>query len=113
MDPTLFQSLLAQFRDQIFSLLAADGGMFQQLGINFFAALTTIMIVVAGTRIMFSDHHSFHKLRTLTGIILMVWIMLRLYTSASPLLGGYSFSELIPRFAFGLADQVGIATQTE
>jgi hypothetical protein len=111
MDPTLFQNLLSQFRDQIFSVLANDGGLFQQLGQSIFSAVTIIMIVFAGARIMFSEHHAFHKLRLLTGLILAVFIMLRLYTTPSSLLGGYSFSELIPRFAFSLADKVGIETQ--
>ena len=111
MDPTLFQSLLAQFRDSIFSVLATNGGVFQQVGFSIMAALTVIMIVMAGIRIMYSDHHSLHKLRTFSGIVLTVWIMLKLYTTPSIFLGGNSFSEMIPRFAFGLADQVGASTQ--
>jgi type IV secretory pathway VirB6-like protein len=71
------------------------------------------MIVIAGSRIAFSDHHSLHKLRTLAGLILTVWIMLTLYTRSSPLLGGYSFSEAIPRTAFGMADLVGTTTQQQ
>jgi hypothetical protein len=54
-----------------------------------------------------------HKLRTLAGLILIVWIMLTLYTRSSPLLGGYSFSEAIPRSAFGMADLVGTTTQQQ
>jgi hypothetical protein len=71
------------------------------------------MIVIAGSRIAFSSHHSLDKLRTLAGLILAVWIMLTLYTRSSPLLGGYSFSEAIPRTAFGMADLVGTTTQQQ
>jgi hypothetical protein len=113
MDPTLLNNLLASLRDTIFNVLTQNGTPFQQIGVNIFRALTIIMIVIAGTRIAFSDHHSLHKLRTLAGLILIVWIMLTLYTRSSPLLGGYSFSEVIPRTAFGMADLVGTTTQQQ
>ena len=71
------------------------------------------MIVIAGSRIAFSGDHSLDKLRTLAGLILTVWIMLTLYTRPSPLLGGYSFSEVIPRTAFSMADLVGNTTQQQ
>src|SRR5260221_5296046 len=113
MDPTLLNTLLASLRDTIFNVLTQNGTPFQQIGLNIFRTLAIIMIVIAGTRIAFSDHHSLHKLRTLAGLILIVWIMLTLYTRSSPLLGGYSFSEVIPRTAFGMADLVGTTTQQQ
>ena len=113
MDPTLLNDLLASLRNTIFNVLTQNGTPFQQLGLNIFRTLTIIMIVIAGTRIAFSDHHSLHKLRTLAGLILIVWIMITLYSTSSPLLGGYSFSELIPRTAFSMADLVGTTTQQQ
>jgi len=113
MDPTLFNNLLASLRDTIFGVLTQNGTPFAQLGLNIFRTITIVMIVIAGTRIAFSDNHSLHKLRTLAGLILIVWIMLTLYTRSSPLLGGYSFSEAIPRSAFGMADLVGTTTQQQ
>jgi hypothetical protein len=113
MDATLFNDLLASLRDTIFGVLTQHGTPFAQLGLNIFRTITIIMIVIAGTRIAFSDQHSLHKLRTLAGLILIVWIMLTLYTRSSPLLGGYSFSEAIPRSAFGMADLVGVTTQQQ
>src|SRR5437763_14072137 len=111
MDPTILNDLLASLRDSIFGILTQNGTPFQQLGLTIFRTLVISMIVIAGIRIAFSDHHSLHKLRTLAGFILIVWIMLTLYTRSSPLLGGYSFSEAIPRSAFGMADLVGNTTQ--
>jgi hypothetical protein len=113
MDPTLLNNLLASLRDTIFGVLTQNGTPFAQLGLNIFRTITIVMIVIAGTRIAFSDNHSLHKLRTLAGLILIVWIMLTLYTRSSPLLGGYSFSEAIPRSAFGMADLVGTTTQQQ
>jgi len=113
MDPTLFNNLLASLRDTIFGVLTQNGTPFAQLGLNIFRTITIVMIVIAGTRIAFSDNHSLHKLRTLAGLILIVWIMLTLYTRSSPLLGGYSFSEAIPRSAFGMADLVGTTTEQQ
>jgi len=113
MDPTLLNDLLASLRNTIFNVLTQNGTPFQQLGLNIFRTLTIVMIVIAGTRIAFSDHHSLHKLRTLAGLILIVWIMLTLYSTSSPLLGGSSFSEVIPRTAFGMADLVGTTTQQQ
>jgi hypothetical protein len=113
MDPTLLNNLLASLRDTIFNVLTQNGTPFQQLGFNIFRTLTIIMIVMAGTRIAFSDHHSLHKLRTLAGLVLVVWIMITLYSRPSPLLGGYSFSEVIPRSAFSMADLVGSTTQQQ
>src|SRR5689334_9799077 len=113
MDTTLFNDLLASLRDTIFGVLTQNGTPFAQLGLNIFRTITIVMIVIAGTRIAFSDNHSLHKLRTLAGLILIVWIMLTLYTRSSPLLGGYSFSEAIPRSAFGMADLVGTTTQQQ
>ena len=113
MDPTVFNNLLASLRDTIFNVLTQNGTPFAQLGMSIFRTITIVMIVIAGTRIAFSDHHSLHKLRTLAGLILTVWIMLTLYTRSSPLLGGYSFSEAIPRTAFGMADLVGATTQQQ
>jgi hypothetical protein len=113
MDTTLFNDLLASLRDTIFGVLTQNGTPFAQLGLNIFRTITIVMIVIAGTRIAFSDQHSLHKLRTLAGLILTVWIMLTLYTRSSPLLGGYSFSEAIPRSAFGMADLVGVTTQQQ
>jgi hypothetical protein len=111
MDPTLLNNLLASLRDTIFDVLTQNGTPFQQLGFNIFRTLTIVMIVMAGARIAFSDHHSLPKLRTLAGLVLMVWIMITLYTRPSPLLGGHSFSEVIPRTAFSMADLVGATTQ--
>ena len=111
MDPTILNDLLASLRDSIFNVLTQNGTPFQQLGLTIFRTLVITMIVIAGIRIAFSDHHSLHKLRTLAGFVLVVWIMLTLYTRSSPLLGGYSFSEAIPRSAFGMADLVGNTTQ--
>jgi hypothetical protein len=113
MDPTLLNNLLASLRDTVFGVLTQNGTPFAQLGLNIFRTITIVMIVIAGTRIAFSDNHSLHKLRTLAGLILIVWIMLTLYTRSSPLLGGYSFSEAIPRSAFGMADLVGTTTQQQ
>lgn len=113
MDPTIFNNLLASLRDTIFNVLTQNGTPFAQLGMSIFRTITIVMIVIAGTRIAFSDHHSLHKLRTLAGLILTVWIMLTLYTRSSPLLGGYSFSEAIPKTAFGMADLVGATTQQQ
>lgn len=113
MDPTVFNNLLASLRDTIFNVLTQNGTPFAQLGMSIFRTIMIVMIVIAGTRIAFSDHHSLHKLRTLAGLILTVWIMLMLYTRSSPLLGGYSFSEAIPRTAFGMADLVGATTQQQ
>jgi len=113
MDPTLLNNLLASLRDTIFSVLTQHGTPFQQLGLNIFRTVTIVMIVIAGIRIAFSDHHSLHKLRNLAGLILIVWIMMTLYSRPSPLLGGYSFSEVIPRTAFGMADLVGTTTQQQ
>ena len=113
MDPTLLNNLLASLRDTIFNVLTQNGTPFQQLGLNIFRTLTIVMIVIAGTRIAFSDHHALHRLRTLAGLILIVWIMITLYSRPSPLLGGYSFSDAIPRTAFGMADLVGTTTQQQ
>jgi hypothetical protein len=113
MDTTLFNDLLASLRDTIFNVLTEHGTPFTQLGLNIFRTLTIVMIVIAGSRIAFSDNQSLHKLRTLAGLILVVWIMLTLYTRQSPLLGGYSFSEAIPRTAFGMADLVGTTIQQQ
>jgi len=111
MDPTLFNNLLSSLRDTIFNVLTQNGTPFEQLGLNIFRTVTIIMIVIAGSRIALHGHHSLDKLRTLTGLILTVWIMLTLYTRTSPLLGGYSFSEAIPKTAFAMADLVGVETQ--
>src|SRR5579884_752287 len=113
MDPTLLNNLLASLRNTIFDVLTQNGTPFQQLGQDIFRALVLVMIVIAGSRIAFSDHHALHKLRTLAGLILIVWIMLTLYTTSSPLLGGNSFSEAIPKTAFGMADLVGTTTQQQ
>ncbi|HET9285574.1 MAG TPA: type IV secretion system protein [Candidatus Angelobacter sp.] len=113
MDPTLLNNLLASLRDTIFNVLTQNGTPFAQLGLNIFRTITLVMIVIAGARIAFSDDHSLHKLRALAGLILIVWIMLTLYTRSSPLLGGYSFSEAIPKTAFGMADLVGTTTQQQ
>src|SRR5215471_4987699 len=113
MDPTLLNNLLASLRNTIFDVLTRNGTPFQQLGLNIFRTVTIVMIVIAGTRIAFSDHHSLHKLRTFAGLVLMVWIMMRLYSTPSPLLGGLSFSEAIPKTAFGMADLVGTTTQQQ
>jgi hypothetical protein len=113
MDPTILNDLLASLRDSIFSILTQNGSQFQQLGLTIFRTLVITMIVIAGVRIAFSDHHSLHKLRTLAGFVLIVWIMLTLYTRSSPLLGGYSFSEAIPKTAFSMADLVGVTTQQQ
>jgi hypothetical protein len=113
MDPTLLNNLLASLRNTIFNVLTQNGTPFQQLGQNIFRTVAIVMIVIAGTRIAFSDHHSLHKLRTLAGLILLVWIMITLYSTPSPLLGGYSFSEVVPRTAFAMADLVGTTTQQQ
>jgi hypothetical protein len=94
-------------------VLTENGTPFAQLGLNIFRTITIVMIVIAGSRIAFSSHHSLDKLRTLAGLILTVWIMLTLYTRPSPLLGGHSFSEAIPRTAFAMADLVGTTTQQQ
>ena len=113
MDPTLLNSWLASLRDTIFNVLTQHGTPFAQIGLNIFRTVTIVMIVIAGSRIAFSAHHSLDKLRSLAVLILIVWIMLTLYTRPSPLLGGYSFSEAIPRTAFGMADLVGTTTQQQ
>jgi hypothetical protein len=113
MDPTLLNNLLASLRNTIFDVLTQNGTPFQQLGHTIFHTLVIVMIVIAGSRIAFSDHHALHKLRTLAGLILLVWIMITLYSTSSPLLGGYSFSEAIPKTAFGMADLVGTTTQQQ
>jgi hypothetical protein len=113
MDPTLLNNWLASLRDTIFNLLTQHGTPFAQIGLNIFRTVTIVMIVIAGSRIAFSGHHSLDKLRSLAGLILIVWIMLTLYTRSSPLLGGYSFSEAIPRTAFGIADLVGTTIQQQ
>lgn len=113
MDPTLLNNLLASLRNTIFDVLTQNGTPFQQLGQNIFRTLAIVMIVMAGSRIAFSDHHALHKLRTLAGLVLLVWIMITLYSTPSPLLGGYSFSEAIPKTAFGMADLVGTTTQQQ
>ena len=113
MDPTLLNNLLASLRNTIFDVLTQNGTPFQQLGQNIFRTVAIVMIVIAGTRIAFSDHHSLHKLRTLAGLVLLVWIMITLYSTPSPLLGGYSFSEVVPKTAFGMADLVGTTTQQQ
>ena len=113
MDPTLLNNFLASLRDTIFNVLTQNGTPFAQLGLSIFRTVTIVMIVIAGSRIAFSGDHSLDKLRTLAGLILTVWIMLTLYTRPSPLLGGYSFSEVIPRTAFSMADLVGTTTQQQ
>jgi hypothetical protein len=113
MDPTLLNNLLASLRNTIFDVLTQNGTPFQQLGQNILRTLAIVMIVIAGSRIAFSDHHALHKLRTLAGLVLLVWIMITLYSTPSPLLGGYSFSEAIPKTAFGMADLVGTTTQQQ
>lgn len=113
MDPILLNNLLASLRNTIFDVLTQNGTPFQQLGQNIFRTLAIVMIVIAGSRIAFSDHHALHKLRTLAGLLLLVWIMITLYSTPSPLLGGYSFSEAIPKTAFGMADLVGTTTQQQ
>lgn len=113
MDPTLLNNLLASLRNTIFDVLTQNGTPFQQLGQNIFRTLAIVMIVIAGSRIAFSDHHALHKLRTLAGLLLLVWIMITLYSTPSPLLAGYSFSEAIPKTAFGMADLVGTTTQQQ
>jgi len=110
MDPTLFNNLLQSFRDTIFTVLT-NGSPFGQLGHNFFRGIAIIMIVIAGVRIATQEDRSFHKLRNLVGVLMIVWAMISLYSVPNVLLGGYSFSELIPRGAFGLADIVGTSTQ--
>src|SRR5579871_5023620 len=80
MDPTLLNNGLSSLRDTIFNVLTQNGSPFAQLGLNIFRTITIVMIVMAGTRIALSGHHSLDKLRTLAGLILIVWIMLTLYT---------------------------------
>ena|SRR5579863_313303 len=113
MDPTLLNNGLSSLRDTIFNVLTENGTPFAQLGLNIFQTITIAMIVIAGTRIAFHGHHALDKLRTLGGLLLMVWIMLTLYTRSSPLLGGMSFSEAIPKTAFAMADLVGNTTQQQ
>jgi type IV secretory pathway VirB6-like protein len=113
MDPTLLTNALSSLRDTIFNVLTQNGTPFAQLGLNIFRTVTIVMIVIAGTRIAFHGHHALDKLRTLGGFILIVWIMLTLYTRSSPLLGGLSFSEAIPKSAFAMADLVGTTTQQQ
>ena len=67
MDPTLLNNLLASLRNTIFDVLTREWNPFQQLGQNIFRTLAIVMIVIAGSRIAFSDHHALHKLRTLAG----------------------------------------------
>ena len=61
MDPTLLNNLLASLRDTIFNVLTEHGTPFAQLGLNIFRTVTIVMIVIAGSRIAFSSHHSLDK----------------------------------------------------
>ncbi len=109
----IYNSWLGSFRDTIFRALTENGTPFQALGMNIFRTLAIVMLVFAGIRIAFNDPQAFPKLRGLTGLLLATWIMMTLYTQPSPFLGGESFSQVIPKTAFALADQVGTTTQQE
>ena len=56
MDPTILNDLLASLRDTIFNVLTQNGTPFQQLGFTILRTLMLVMIVIAGTRIAFSDY---------------------------------------------------------
>jgi hypothetical protein len=105
-------ALLNNFQQQFFQQVAQIGGVLWPYGFSLLSALTIIMTVFAGARIMFHDHHAFHKLRNFTGVVLLLWIMMQAYTRPIGLLGGDSFSQMIPDYAAGLASHVDTTTET-
>src|SRR5437868_4320056 len=106
-DPTILNDALASLRDYLFAIITQNGAPFASLGSNLFSGIATIMIVIAGAKIMFSADANYNKLIALVGVIMCVWAMITLYTTPSSLFGGYSFSQLIPKGAFALADTIG------
>ncbi len=111
-DPTILNDALTSLRDYVFQAINQNGTPFISLGLRLFTAIAIIMIVIAGARVIFRADANYSKLATLLGIIMCVWAMVTLYTTPSSLLGGYSFSELIPRGSFALADTIGADTKT-
>jgi len=109
MDPL---ALLNAFQQQFFQQVARIGSVLWPFGFTLLGVLVTIMTVFAGIRIMNHDHHAFHKLRNFTGAVLLLWIMMKTYTAPSPLLGGSSFSQMIPNYASALAANVDSSTES-
>src|SRR6266567_5523127 len=108
MDPL---ALLNQFQQQFFQQVAQIGSVLWPYGFSLLSALTIIMTVIAGIRIMNNDHHAFHKLRNFTGVVLLLWIIMQAYTRPIALLGGDSFSQMVPNYAGGLAAHVDSTTE--
>ena len=112
-DPTLFNNYFSALRDTIFSVVTDNGTPFTALGVRLFKGLAIIMIVIAGVKVALGIDHSYSKLLSVVASVMFVWAMISLYTTSSPFFGGESFSQIIPRGAFALADTVGHQTQTE
>ena len=112
-DPTLFNNYFSALRDTIFSVVTDNGTPFTTLGVRLFKGLAIIMIVVAGVKVALGIDHSYSKLLSVLASVMFVWAMISLYTTPSAFFGGESFSQIIPRGAFALADTVGHQTQTE
>jgi hypothetical protein len=103
---------LNQFQQSFFQQIAQIGSVLWPYGFSLLSALTIIMTVIAGIRIMNNDHHAFHKLRNFTGVVLLLWIIMQAYTRPIALLGGDSFSQMIPNYAAGLAAHVDSTTES-
>jgi hypothetical protein len=104
-------TLLNQFQQQFFQQVAQIGSVLWPYGFSLLSALTIIMTVMAGIKVMNGDHGHFHKLRNFTGVVLLLWIIMQAYTRPIPLLGGDSFSQMIPNYATALAGHVDSSTE--
>jgi hypothetical protein len=104
-------ALLNQFQQQFFQQIAQIGPILWPYGFTLLSALVTIMTVFTGIRIMTHEHQGYQKLRNFTGVVLLLWIIMKTYTTPSPLFAGTSFSQMIPNYAAGLAGQVDTSTE--
>ncbi|HET6844851.1 MAG TPA: type IV secretion system protein [Candidatus Angelobacter sp.] len=105
-------ALLNSFQQQFFQQIAQIGNVLWSYGFTLLGAITIIMTVFAGIRVMNGDHGHFHKLRNFAGVVLLLWIIMQAYTRPTALLGGDSFSQMIPNYAAGLAAHVDSTTES-
>jgi hypothetical protein len=105
-------AMLNQFQQQFFQQVATVGGVLWPYGFALLSALVAIMTVFVGYKIMYHHHHPKETLFKFSGVVLLLWIIMQTYTTPSALLGGNSFSQLIPTYAAGLAAQVDSSTET-
>jgi len=112
-DLTIFSNLLAGLRNTIFDLLRQNGDVFQSLGTKMFLSFATILIVWSGIKFMYSRQLDINIFLTLVLLIVFGFTMLSCYSTPIVGLSDLSFSELIPKAAFGLADTISLQTQID